>query len=77
MFTETGPGSKIFGGGSHRGRRCYLDFRLLPTKKYRSWGQKRTQNHGFRTPAPMFTKTGPGGLKSLVVGADGMKIVGR
>ena len=59
------------------GSRCYLDFRLLPTKKYRFGGPKTIKNLDFRTLAPMFTKTGPGGLKSLVVGADGMNIFGR
>ena len=38
----------------------FLDFRLLPTKNYRFGGRKTTKNLDFRTPAPMFTETGPG-----------------
>ena len=39
----------------------FLEFYVFFQKKYRFWGQKRSQNHGFRTRAPMFTETGFGG----------------
>ena len=52
-FTES---SKVVLHGS----RCYLDFRLLGSKKYRFWGPKTTKNLDVRTPAPMFTETGSG-----------------
>ena len=54
-------GARIRPAGMYLFPTTFLDCRLLPTKKYRFGGQKTTKHLDVRTPAPMFTETGPGG----------------